>query len=89
MKGNIAPVCKSAHTRKSSKQVHKKPGQQKSRREYKVHDVGRHSNDSVYVKMLINGKRLSMELDTGAEVSIISEETRKENFQKRNYDPRM
>ena len=79
-KGHIAPVCKSAHTRKSSMQVHKKPGQQKSKWEYKVHDVGRHFNDPVYVKMLIKGKRLSMKLDTGVEVSIISEETRKEKF---------
>ena len=41
---------------------------------------GRYSNVPVYVHMLINGKRLSMELDTGAEVSIISEKTRKEIF---------
>ena len=47
---------------------------------YTVHNVGRYSNDSVYVQMLINGKRLSMEVDTGAEVSIISEKTREEIF---------
>ena len=34
----------------------------------------------VYVKMLISGKKLSMELDTGAEVSSISEEIWKEKF---------
>ena len=33
---------------------------------------GRYSHDPVYGHMLINGKRLSMDLDTGAEVSIMS-----------------
>ena len=52
-----------------------------SNEEYsKVHKVGRYSNDPVYVHMLINRKKLSMELDTGAEVSIISEKTRKDIF---------
>ena len=37
----------------------------------RVHE--RYSNDSVYIQMLINAKSLSMELNTGAEVSIISE----------------
>ena len=70
--GHIAPVCKSAHTRKSYlTQVRKKSGRQKSQIEYKVHKVARYSNDSVYVHMLINREKLSMELDTGAEVSII------------------
>ena len=41
MKGHIAPVCKSAHTRKSSTQVRKKPGRQKSKLEYKVQDYHR------------------------------------------------
>ena len=54
-------------------QVRKKPGRQRSKMEYKVHDVGRYSNDPTYVHILINGKKLSMELDTGAEFSIISE----------------
>ena len=51
-----------------------------SSEEYKVHNVGRYANDPVYVHMLINGKRVSMELDTGAEVSITSEKTREEIF---------
>ena len=49
-----------------------------SSEEYKVHNVGRYSDDPVYVQMLINGQKLSMDLDTGAEVSIISEKTREE-----------
>ena len=51
-----------------------------SSEEYKVHNVGCYSNDPVHVKMLINVKRLRMELDTGAEVFIISNKTRKEIF---------
>ena len=49
-----------------------------SSEESRVHNVGRHSIDPVYIKTLINGKRLSMEFGTGAEVSIISEKTREE-----------
>ena len=37
--------------------------------------------------MLINGKKLSMELDTGAEVSIISEKTREETFPEEKLRP--
>ena len=64
----------------SPPQVRNKPGRQKSKMKYKVHDVERYSNDPFYVHTLINGKRLSMELNTGAEVSITSEETSKEKF---------
>ena len=64
----------------SPMQVRKKPGRQKSQMDYKVHDAGRYSSDPVYVHMLIIGKKLSVELDTGAKVSIISEKTRKEIF---------
>ena len=86
-KGHIASVSKSTHTRKSPTQVRKKPGRQQSKMEHKVHDVGRYSNDSIYVHMLINGKKLSMKLDSGAEVSIISEKTRKEIFPEEKLRP--
>ena len=42
---------------------------------------------SVYVQMLINGKRLSMEVDTGAEVSIILAKTREEIFSEEKLRP--
>ena len=59
-----------------------------SSEEYRdVHKVEKYSNDPVYVHMLINGKRLSMELDTGAEVSIISHKTRKEIFPEEKLRP--
>ena len=51
-----------------------------SSEDYTIHNVGRYSNDSVYVQILINGKWLGMEVDTGAEVSIISRKIRKEIF---------
>ena len=55
--------------------------------EYNVHKFGKYSNDPVYVHMLNNGKKLSMELDTGAEVSIISEKTKKEIFPEEKLRP--
>ena len=58
-----------------------------SSEEYKVHNVGRYCNDPVHIHVLINGKRLSMELDTGVEVSIISEKTREEIFPEEKLRP--
>ena len=58
-----------------------------SSEEYTVHDVGRYSNDPVYVQMLINWKWLSIELDTRAKVSIISEKTREEIFTEEELRP--
>ena len=60
-----------------------------SNEEYTVCNIGRYSNDPVYVHMLISGKRVSRELDTGAEVSIISKKLGKRYSQERNYDPRI
>ena len=60
-----------------------------SSEESQVHNIEKYSSDPVYVHLLINGKKLSMELDTRAEVSIISEKTRKRHSLKRNYDPRI
>ena len=51
-----------------------------SSEEYAVNKFGRYPNDPIYVQMLINDKRLSMEVATGAEVSIILEKTREEIF---------
>ena len=58
-----------------------------SSEEYTVYNVGRYSNDPVYIQMLNNSKRVSMKLDTGAEVSIITEKSRKQIFPEQNYDP--
>ena len=58
-----------------------------SSEEYTVHNVGWCSNDPVYVQMLISSKRLSMEVDTGVEVSIISEKTKQEMFPEEKLPP--
>ena len=58
-----------------------------SREEYTVHNVGRYSDDSVYVHKLINGKTLRMELDTWEEVSINFERTREEIFPEEKIRP--
>ena len=39
--------------------------------------IGDHRTHPITVDVLINGRELSMELDTGAAISIISEETQK------------
>ena len=50
--------------------------------EYVFHPVGNRSVDPVHVQVHvhINGKPLKMEVDTGAALSVISEETRKAVF---------
>ena len=58
-----------------------------SSEEYLVHNVGRYSNDPVCFQMLINGKQLSMDVDTGEEVSIILEKTREEIFPEEKLRP--
>ena len=95
-KGHIAPVCKSAPHKKSfPRQGHPGRSRQRFKRtnrvqddedsgssseEYLLHKVGNCSTDPVNVYVQINGKPLKMEVDTGATLSIISEETRKAMF---------
>ena len=45
------------------------------------------SNDPVYVQMPISGERLSMEVDSRAEVSIISEKSREKIFPEEKLRP--
>ena len=60
--------------------VHADQETAKTKSSSEEYTVGRYSNDLVYVRTLINGKRLGMKVDTGAEVSIISDKTREEMF---------
>jgi len=55
--------------------------------EYPILKLGERSSKPLEVPLIINGKRLTMELDTGAAVSIISEATRKELFPKEKLHP--
>ena len=95
-KGHIAPVCKSAPHKKSfpgqghpgrsrrrfkrTNRVQDDKDSGSSSEEYLLHKVENHSTDPVHVRVQINGKPLKMEVDTGAALSIISEETRKAVF---------
>ena len=42
-----------------------------------IFTIGGRSTRPIYADLVINGKQLTMEVDTGAAVSVISEETRK------------
>ena len=48
--------------------------------EYHLHKLGERSSDPIEVQVMANGKEMTMELDTGAAVSIISDCTRKALF---------
>ena len=54
--------------------------------EYMFYHVGNRSVDPVQVQGWINGKELSMEVDTDAALSIIWKKTRKQYFQNKNYN---
>ena len=89
-KGHIAPVCKSKSSKKEQKgskrkhtklhQVHEQESDDSSSEEYVFHHVGSCSTDPIHVQLLVNGKQLRMEVDTGAALSIISEKTREAMF---------
>ena len=55
--------------------------------EYLIFNLGETSSKSLEVPVIVNGKRLIMELDTGVVVSIISEKQRKNSSLKRNSIP--
>ena len=56
-------------------------------RDFKLHKLGKHSQDLVIVQMQINGRKLNMEVDTGAALSVISEATRLTVFPKDTLHP--
>ena len=92
-KGHIAPACRSkqrsakkpykAGTPKKTRKVHQvhsgDPGSSDSDGEYFLHKVGE-SSDAIRVNLVINGSPLEMEVDTGADVSIISDRIRRAVF---------
>ena len=55
--------------------------------EFELHFMGKSSTEPVQVQMMVNGKRLDMEVDTGAALSLISESTRKAIFPKEKLRP--
>ena len=93
-RGHIAPACRSKQ--KSSKRSSSKPSSAKktvkaqqvysgdtqssdSDGEYFLHKLGE-SLDAIRVKVIINDSPLEMEVNMGADISIISEKTRKSLF---------
>ena len=76
---------KSWTNRYSTHQVHAGLGSansasESSGEEYHLHKLGERSSDPINVQLMANGRELSMEFDTGAAVSIISDKTRKGLF---------
>ena len=55
--------------------------------EYELHHLGKRSSEPVQVQMIINGKRLDMEVDTGAALSLISESKRRAIFPNEKLRP--
>ena len=95
-KGHIAPACRSKSKGSAQPQKQGKPsrnhhkahqicskevptGEDSSSDEYFLHKLGEKSSP-ITVSLVANGKPLEMEVDTGADISIISEETRKVLF---------
>ena len=82
-KGSVKPPNpprqgKSSGKQHKAHQIHSKEGDSSSD-EYFLHKLGKNST-SIRVSLVANGKPLEMEVDTGADISIISEETRKVLF---------
>ena len=101
--GHIAPVCRSKpRPKKKQDQAHRRDTgkthriqdddqlsdhEDSSDNEYLLHKLGERSSDPIEVQMLLNGKKLNMEVDTGTALSIISEATRKCMFADETLHP--
>ena len=92
--GHIAPACRSrlskpAKQGRSVRKPHRAhqicarespPEEDSSGEEYFFHKLGEKSSCPIEISLLANGTPLEMEVDTGADISIISEKTRKTLF---------
>ena len=67
------------HQRRTHR-VQEEDTDENSGEEYHLHRLGERASEPIAVDVFIDGKQLAMELDTGAAVSIISDETRKSLF---------
>ena len=97
-KGHIAPVCRSKHKDKTPvsgrRQARKKPHRTKwvaegdnedqSPDELSIHTLEDNSRP-LRVEVLLNGKAVSMEVDTGAAVSLISQSKLQTLFPNTNF----
>ena len=95
--GHIASVCRSKSPKPkeehvehhSTKKTHHLQGNEQSSdddassdSEFLLYKVGSRSSDPITVSVLLNGKELAMEVDTGAALSVISESTQQSVFPK-------
>ena len=89
-KGHIAKACKSG-TQKGTRPPSSKGRNQlskgaftirepESEEESPLHRVGSKAMNPIMVELTINGQKTTMELDTGAAVSVISTQTKSEMF---------
>ena len=82
-RGHIARVCQSkrAQTARNSQPVHNITDTSLDG-EYQLFVVHTHSNKPLKTTLLVEGQELTMEIDTGAGVSLVSEETVSSSFMK-------
>ena len=77
-KGHLAAVCrkkKEASKREQTNRVLNEPSDEESDEEYSLYSVSSGSTKPLVVKVQLNGTDMELELDAGASVSLISEET--------------
>ena len=100
--GHIASACRSKqpkrkkehYSRKQKGKTHHVTGEDQpssegdsSGEEFKLHNVGHSKSDPITVTLELNGKKLEMEVDTGATFSVISEATRQAVFPQETLRP--
>ena len=92
------PYGKTAKTHRLEDEEHSHGSDDSSSGKFELHYMGKRSTEPVHymekrstepvqVQMRVNGKRLDMEVDTGAALSLISESTRKAIFPKEKLRP--
>ncbi len=86
-KGPSRKFRKSVKTYRLDDDEHSHSPEDASSDEYELHHIGKCSTEPVQVQMMVNGKRLDMELDTGAALTLISESKRKAIFPKEKLRP--
>ena len=84
-KGHIAPICRAKKALTRTRKFPRKPASPTTQwkestsdsEELRLFTVGAKSSTPIAVELTVNGARITMEVDTGAAVSLISEQTLK------------
>ena len=95
-KGHIAKVCRSGRTQKRQRPQHRRqqpirkvdqePVSDREDEDFTIFKVGGQGLNPIVVTMGVNGQQLTMEVDTGAAVSVISDTTQAKLFPKCRLD---